>query len=89
MNWATERAREVVNSVGFREDPEATIAVALQQVVEECIGAADAERERMDTARKKHMKAEEFLLSAAATNQALGCVEAQLAIRARFPKEEA
>ena len=36
MNWATERAREVVNSVGFRENPEAAIAAALQAVADEC-----------------------------------------------------
>ena len=35
-DWADERADAVVNSVGFREDPEAAIAAALQQVADEC-----------------------------------------------------
>lgn len=37
MNWATERARAVMNSIGFSEDPEAAIAAALQEVVDECV----------------------------------------------------
>ena len=40
METMKDRARAVVNSVGFREDPEAAIAAALQQVADECADIA-------------------------------------------------
>lgn len=42
-DWADARADAVVNSIRYAQDPEAAIAVALQQVADECIGIA-AER---------------------------------------------
>ena len=36
-DWADERADAVVNSIGYREDPGAAIAEALQQVADECV----------------------------------------------------
>lgn len=40
-DWAKDRARAVVNSVGFSESAEAAIAEALQQVADECADVAD------------------------------------------------
>jgi hypothetical protein len=41
MNWATERARRVLNSIGYRENPEAAIAAALQALADECAEAVE------------------------------------------------
>ena len=73
MNWATERARAVLNSVGYRENPEAAIAAELQAVAEEC-----AE----EVGGGMHAYEGCYCGRCAAT------VDAVIAIRARFPKEE-
>jgi hypothetical protein len=39
--WARERARAVVNSIGYIEDPETAIAAALQQVADEAAGLVE------------------------------------------------
>lgn len=73
MNWATERAREVVNSVGYREGPEAAIAAALQAVADECAEIVE------NTALKGKLNdGDEFWR---------GPMNFADDIRARFPKE--
>ncbi len=42
MNWANERANAVVNSIGFRENPEAAIAEALQGVADEAADCVES-----------------------------------------------
>ena len=75
MNWATERAREVVNGVGFRENPEAAIAAALREVAEEAVGICEAKVARF---REDIFGPGSCVLLRRATEE----------IRARFPKEE-
>lgn len=42
MNWATKRARAVVNSIWYTEDQEAAIAASLREVADEAVEIADA-----------------------------------------------
>lgn len=73
METMQDRAREVVNSVGFTENAEAAIAAALQQVADEC--AECVEEAPLDYARPDGDKAPRGRYHFAA------------AIRARFPRE--
>lgn len=45
--WTKDRARAVMNSVGFAESPEAAIAEALHQVADECASLINSEAQRL------------------------------------------
>lgn len=78
MNWATERARRVLNSIGYRENPEAAIAEALQAVADECVEACETEEVLIPISEWETKKR-----LSAATATGLATV-----IRAKFPREE-
>jgi len=46
-DWADKRADQVVNSIGYGEDPEAAIAAALQDVADECASIINSEAQRL------------------------------------------
>lgn len=77
-DWADERADAVVNSIGYREDPGAAIAVALQQVADECASIINSEAQRLG--RLVLDTDDEFDVASA---KLLAVVEV---IRARFPR---
>lgn len=79
--WARDRARAVVNSVGFSESVEAAIAAALQQVADECAEMANERRQHFVNA-----------LSCENPNnlelayKSLAATDIMCAIRVRFPR---
>ena len=77
-DWADERADAVVNSIGYREDPEAAIAAALRQVADECASIINSEAQRLG--RLVLDTDDEFDVASA---KLLAVVEV---LRARFPR---
>lgn len=87
-DWADERADQGVNSIGYREDPEAVIAASLRDVADECVRAVEekqgmlgASRDAIDLSHPTGID-RSFML----THRAIGCINAVDAIRARFPR---
>ncbi len=74
MNWAEKRANAVVNSVGYRENPEAAIAAALREVAEEAVKIAEKHADHADAMGDMRL---DICASTIATE-----------IRARCPQEE-
>jgi len=89
MNWARERASEILNSIAFTADEtrEEIIAAELQRVVDECVKVADAKSSEFSFQRTIEApigidRQMELL------NRAIGAIDTAVAIRAKFPKEE-
>ena len=84
METLKDRARAVVNSVGFREDPEAAIAAALQQVADECAEIADRVSRHNELLSKQQITQDSSIKS---MSRAVGAERVGFDIRARFPRE--
>lgn len=80
-DWAKDRARAVVNSVGFSESPEAAIAAALQGVADECAEMANERRQHfVDALSCENPNNLELAY------KSLAATDIMCAIRARFPR---
>ena len=81
MKMIQERARAVVNSVGFSESPEAAIEVALRQVADECAEMANERRQHFVNALSCENPRNLEL-----AHKSLAATDIMCAIRARFPR---
>lgn len=81
-DWADERADRVVNSIGYRENPEAAIAAALQQVADECAEIADRVSRHSELLSHQQTAQDSAMRS---MSRATGAAAASCDIRARFP----
>lgn len=82
-DWADERADAVVNSIGYREDPEAAIAAALQQVADECAEIADRVSRHSELLSKQQVTQDSSIKS---MSRSVGAERVGFDIRARFPR---
>lgn len=79
-DWADKRADAVVNSIGYREDPEAAIATALRDVADECTSIINSEAQRQGRLSMGENDLFDF-----AAYKLLAVVEV---LRARFPRSD-
>lgn len=79
--WARDRARAVVNSVGFTENTEAAIEAALQGVADECAEMANERRQHFVNALSC-----ENPNNLEVAYKSLAATDIMCAIRARFPR---
>lgn len=95
MNWAKERAEEIVSGISdvvgngiLHKEAVAAIAAALQRVADECAKVALEEMAKFYALRKT-VPDDQVAGILSLLDKADGAVAACASIRIRFPKEEA